>query len=73
MYPELSVRELLANENIHQDLALRGTGPMILNAPFTDRHNVAFFILLQRLDHWIRKIGINMYTDKWYDWNAAHM
>ena len=74
MSPELSVRELVANANIHQDLALRGTGPMILNAPcHRHRHNVSFFILLQRLGHWIRKDGINTYNDKWYDWSAVHM
>lgn len=29
LYPELSVRELVANAIIHQDLTLTGTGPMI--------------------------------------------
>ena len=29
MYPELAVRELIANAIIHQDLNLHGTGPMI--------------------------------------------
>ncbi len=38
MYPELSVRELVANAIIHQDLTLRGTGPMI--EIFTDRMEI---------------------------------
>jgi len=29
MYPELSIRELVANAVIHQDFTLTGTGPMI--------------------------------------------
>lgn len=29
MYPELALRELVANAIIHQDFSLRGTGPMI--------------------------------------------
>ena len=29
MYPELAVRELIANALIHQDLSMTGTGPMI--------------------------------------------
>lgn len=29
MYPELAVRELIANALIHQDFILRGTGPMV--------------------------------------------
>lgn len=29
MYPELAVRELVANAIIHQDFSIRGTGPMI--------------------------------------------
>lgn len=29
MYPELAVRELVANAIIHQDFTIRGTGPMI--------------------------------------------
>ncbi|MCY9669773.1 putative DNA binding domain-containing protein [Paenibacillus alginolyticus] len=29
MYPELAVRELVANAIIHQDFSMRGTGPMI--------------------------------------------
>lgn len=35
MYPEIAVRELIANAIIHQDLLIRGTGPMI--EIFTDR------------------------------------
>lgn len=38
MYPELSVRELVANAIIHQDLTLRGTGPMI--EIFSDRMEI---------------------------------
>lgn len=38
MYPELSVRELVANAIIHQDLTLRGTGPMI--EIFADRMEI---------------------------------
>ncbi len=38
MYPELSVRELVANAIIHQDLTIRGTGPMI--EIFTDRMEI---------------------------------
>lgn len=29
MYPELAVRELIANALVHQDLYIRGTGPMV--------------------------------------------
>ena len=29
MYPDLAIRELLANALIHQDLHMRGTGPMV--------------------------------------------
>ncbi|MDL2293955.1 putative DNA binding domain-containing protein [Ruminococcaceae bacterium OttesenSCG-928-D13] len=29
MYPPLSIRELVANSLIHQDFAMRGTGPMV--------------------------------------------
>ena len=35
VYPELAVRELVANAVIHQDLSIRGTGPTI--EIFTDR------------------------------------
>jgi len=35
MYPKLAIRELLANTLIHQDLNIKGTGPMI--EIFTDR------------------------------------
>lgn len=38
MYPELSVRELVANAIIHQDLTIRGTGPMI--EIFADRMEI---------------------------------
>jgi ATP-dependent DNA helicase RecG len=38
MYPELSVRELVANAIIHQDFTLRGTGPMI--EIFSDRMEI---------------------------------
>ena len=38
MYPELAVRELVANAIIHQDFSLRGTGPMI--EVFTDRMEI---------------------------------
>lgn len=29
MYPEIAVRELVANALIHQDFSITGTGPMI--------------------------------------------
>lgn len=29
MYPELAIRELIANALVHQDLYMRGTGPMV--------------------------------------------
>ena len=29
MYPEIAVRELVANHLIHQDLSIKGTGPMV--------------------------------------------
>ena len=35
LYPELAIRELIANALIHQDLTISGTGPMI--EIFTDR------------------------------------
>lgn len=35
MYPELAIRELVANAIIHQDFAMTGTGPMV--EIFTDR------------------------------------
>jgi len=38
MYPELSVRELVANALIHQDFTLSGTGPMI--EIFSDRMEI---------------------------------
>jgi ATP-dependent DNA helicase RecG len=38
MYPELAVRELVANAIIHQDLFIRGTGPMI--EIFSDRMEI---------------------------------
>jgi ATP-dependent DNA helicase RecG len=38
MYPELAVRELVANAIIHQDFTLRGTGPMI--EIFSDRMEI---------------------------------
>lgn len=38
MYPELAVRELVANAIIHQDLTIRGTGPMI--EIFADRMEI---------------------------------
>lgn len=38
MYPELAVRELIANAIIHQDFSLRGTGPMI--EIFSDRMEI---------------------------------
>ncbi|MDE8735110.1 ATP-binding protein [Eubacteriales bacterium DFI.9.88] len=39
MYPELSVREVIANAIIHQDLTLRGTG--VLVEIFTDRIEIS--------------------------------
>lgn len=39
MYPELSVRELVANAIIHQDFTLRGTGPII--EIFSDRMEIS--------------------------------
>lgn len=39
MYPELAVRELVANALVHQDLVLTGTGPMI--EIFSDRMEVS--------------------------------
>lgn len=38
MYPELAVRELVANAIIHQDFSLRGTGPII--EVFSDRMEI---------------------------------
>ncbi|MFT8320735.1 MAG: ATP-binding protein [Bacillus sp. (in: firmicutes)] len=38
MYPELAVRELVANAIIHQDFSLRGTGPTI--EVFSDRMEI---------------------------------
>jgi len=38
MYPELAVRELVANAIIHQDFSIRGTGPMI--EIFSDRMEI---------------------------------
>ncbi|MBF0558573.1 MAG: putative DNA binding domain-containing protein [Nitrospirae bacterium] len=38
MYPELAVRELVANAIIHQDFFIRGTGPMI--EIFSDRMEI---------------------------------
>lgn len=38
MYPELAVRELVANAIIHQDFSIRGTGPMI--EVFSDRMEI---------------------------------
>ncbi|MDA0867778.1 MAG: transcriptional regulator, partial [Cyanobacteria bacterium] len=38
MYPELAVRELVANALIHQDFSISGTGPMV--EIFTDRMEV---------------------------------
>lgn len=38
MYPELAVRELVANAIVHQDFSLRGTGPMI--EVFCDRMEI---------------------------------
>ena len=38
MYPELAVRELVANALIHQDFSIRGTGPMI--EIFSDRMEI---------------------------------
>ena len=38
MYPELAVRELVANSIVHQDFSLRGTGPMI--EVFSDRMEI---------------------------------
>ncbi len=38
MYPELAIRELVANAIIHQDFTLRGTGPMI--EMFADRMEI---------------------------------
>ncbi|MBD2318173.1 RNA-binding domain-containing protein [Phormidium tenue] len=35
MYPELAIRELVANSIIHQDLSIRGTSPMV--EVFSDR------------------------------------
>ena len=35
MYPELAIRELVANTIIHQDFSIRGTGPMV--EIFSDR------------------------------------
>ncbi len=35
VYPELAIRELVANALIHQDFSVRGTGPMV--EVFTDR------------------------------------
>lgn len=39
MYPEIAIRELVANALIHQDFSLTGTGPMI--EIFTDRVEIS--------------------------------
>jgi ATP-dependent DNA helicase RecG len=39
MYPELAVRELVANALIHQDFAVGGAGPMI--EIFADRMEIS--------------------------------
>lgn len=39
MYPEIAVRELVANALIHQDFSVRGTGPMV--EIFSDRIEVS--------------------------------
>jgi ATP-dependent DNA helicase RecG len=39
MYPEIAIRELVANALIHQDFSLSGTGPMI--EIFTDRVEIS--------------------------------
>jgi len=38
LYPEIAIRELVANALIHQDLSIRGTGPMV--EIYTDRIEV---------------------------------
>lgn len=38
MYPELAVRELVANALVHQDFSIRGTGPMV--EIFSDRMEI---------------------------------
>jgi len=38
MYPEIAIRELVANALIHQDFTIRGTGPMI--EIFSDRMEI---------------------------------
>lgn len=35
MYPEIAIRELVANALIHQDFTIRGTGPLV--EIFSDR------------------------------------
>ena len=39
IYPEIALRELIANALIHQDFAVKGSGPMI--EIFTDRVEIS--------------------------------
>ena len=72
MFPEIAIRELIANALIHQDFEMSGTGPMIevfsdrieITNPGTPLIDVARFLDLpsrsrnEKLAHFMRRLGI---------------